>query len=240
MWEQDRLETQQRYRSRWLEFGYQPRTLGWNKDCQWVRFEAMLEGLRDEDMGSIIDFGCGFGDLLGYLRGKGWRGRYIGVDLVPELIEAARHLYQGESAAEFVCHDLQTFAPPVACDMAVAIGVFNHRLHQDNLAFVRDAIARMWQLTAKVVVCDFLSTSSDPDRRQENLFYADPREMYELAAGYSRRVMIHHAYMPFEFQVKIWHDDSFLIPAPVFGPYRSLATGQTHWMERRKNEEPLP
>jgi hypothetical protein len=31
--------------------------------------------------------------------------------------------------------------------------------------------------------------------------------------------MIHHAYMPFEFQVKIWHRDGFGEGAPVFAPY---------------------
>jgi hypothetical protein len=37
------------YRKRWLEYGYDPRTLGWNKDCQWVRFEAAFEGVRPDE-----------------------------------------------------------------------------------------------------------------------------------------------------------------------------------------------
>jgi hypothetical protein len=78
-------------------------------------------------------------------------------------------------------------------------------------------------------VCDFLSTSSDVERRDCKLYYADPARLYQLASGYSRRIMIHHAYMPFEFQVKIWHDDSFQIPVPVFAPYSRLASAQTEW-----------
>jgi SAM-dependent methyltransferase len=233
MWKQDRVETQERFRKRWLQHGYDPRSLGWNKDCQWVRFEAAFEGLRKEDFDSIIDFGCGFGDLLGYLRMKEWQGLYTGVDLVDELIEEAAKRHAHDNRAAFVCRDVEGFLPPAKAAMGVAIGIFNHRLHQDNLAFVRETIGCMWEASTKVVVCDFLSTSSDLDHRRDDLYYADPRQLYELATSYSRRVLIHHAYMPFEFQIKIWHEDSFSTSAPVFGPYAHLAQGQTNWRQGR-------
>ena len=101
MWKQDRDETQERYRERWLQHGYDSRSLGWNKDCQWVRFEAAFEGLRKEDFDSIIDFGCGFGDLLGYLRMKEWPGSYTGVDLVDELITEAAKRHELDNRAAF-------------------------------------------------------------------------------------------------------------------------------------------
>ena len=228
MWELDKAETQERYRKRWFEYGYDSRSLGWNKDCQWVRFEAALEGLRPEDFDTVIDFGCGFGDLLAFLRMKQWQGKYTGVDIVDELINEAAKRHKHDDRAKFVCLDGNSSLPEKAA-LAVAIGVFNHRLHQDNLAFVRETLSNLWEATTKVVVCDFLSSSSDVEHRRGDLFYADPRELYELATTYSRRVVIHHAYMPFEFQVKIWHDDSFSASAPVFSPYLHLATAQTNW-----------
>jgi len=227
MWDQDRTNLLARYRKRWQEYGYDPRTLGWNKDCQWVRFEALFEGIREDECGSLIDLGCGFADLLGYLRRRGWNGRYTGVELVEELISEARRQYADDCAAEFVTCDIQSFAPSSKSDVAVALGIFNHRLHQDNFEFIRQTFDRMWAITNKVVACDFLSTTSDPERRQADLYYADPREVYAMAVNYSRRTQIHHAYMPFEFQVKIWHEDSFEIAAPVFPPYRHLASAQT-------------
>ncbi len=222
----DRIATQERYRKRWQEFGYDPRTLGWNKDCQWVRFEAAFDGIRPDEQESVLDLGCGFGDLLGFLRARGWQGRYTGVDLVDELIGEARRRHAGDPGASFVSGDLESVALTHRHDMAGAIGIFNHRI-SDNLRFVRETIDRMWNATDKVVVCDFLSNTADPDRRQDNLYYADAGDLYALAAERSRRVMVHHAYMPFEFQVKLWHDDSFEVPAPVFGPYRHLAKAQS-------------
>jgi SAM-dependent methyltransferase len=224
---QDSLETQDRYRRRWLEYGYDPRTLGWNKDCQWVRFQAVFEGLRDPEFESVIDLGCGFGDMLLYLRKRGWAGRYLGVDLVPELIAEARRRHSGDPNAGFAEADFADYEPPEKYSLAVAIGVFNHRVEQGNLALIRRALDRMWSWTTDAVVCDFLSLSSDPDRRQPNLYYADPRKIYNIASGYSRRVLLHHAYMPFEFQIKIWHNAAFSPASPVFPPYRELARKQT-------------
>jgi SAM-dependent methyltransferase len=235
MWEEDKAEVRERYRSRWQAYGYDPRTLGWMKDCQWVRFKAAFEGLAEEDFGSVLDVGCGFGDLLYYLRYHGWKGRYVGIDLVPELVHEAGVRHGDDSAAEFICGDVGTltYAPP--CDLAVAIGVFNHVVKQGNRDFIQATLDRMWALSARSIVCDFLSTSSDPDRRKSNLYYGDPADMYQVATRYSRRIMIHHAYMPFEFQLKIWHDDSFSLSEPVFSRYSDLARRQLMLAGRKES-----
>ena len=233
MLEQDIADTQERYRKRWLEFGYDPRTLGWNKDCQWVRFEAIFEGLRPSEFGSVLDVGCGFGDLLAYLRCRGWKGRYIGVDLVTELIEEARRVHSADAASKFVCGDVAQFASGELCELVVAIGIFNHRLVQGNVDLIGETMEKMWAMSSRAMVCDFLSTSSDPQKRSSHLYYADPAEMLALARRHSRRVMLHHAYMPFEFQVKVWHDDHFIAAAPVFEPYAELARKQSELRSTR-------
>jgi SAM-dependent methyltransferase len=223
--ERDRVETCERYRSRWLEYGYDPRTLGWTKDCRRVRFAAALEGLRPEDYATVVDLGCGFGDLLDDLRARGWQGRYTGVDLTPELLNEAARRHAADDRATFVCGDFQHLDLPQS-DAAIALGVANHRLHEGNLAFTARTVEKMWSITNRVVVCDFLSSTAEPARRRDDLFYADPNDIYRLVSRYSRRIMIHHAYMPFEFQVKVWHDDSFEPSPPVFRPYTRLAASE--------------
>ena len=208
-----------------------------------MRFAAALAGIREDEIGSIIDFGCGFGDLLGYLWEKGWKGHYKGVDLVDELVSEARRRYAQDRTAKFVCADTQNFDGSDENDMAVALGIFNYRFHQDNRTFVRETVDAMWRTSVRVVVCDFLDASSELARRQEDLYYADPCQIYELASAYSPRVMIHHAYMPFEFQVKIWHDDAFEVYISVFGSHRHLASAQSEWRIRGrcvKNDPLMP
>ena len=43
---------------------------------------------------------------------------------------------------------------------------------------VRNVLDAMWRASRKVVVCDFLSTSSEPALRRADLYYADPAEIF--------------------------------------------------------------
>lgn len=216
MRDEDFSATRRRYAERYATYGYDPRTLGWNKGRQRVRFAAAKEGLRPEDYASVLDVGCGFGDLFAFLRADGWQGRYLGIDIVPELLLEARDRFGG--GADFAELDLTSERPEGSWDLAVALGVFNHSLGSHHIDFVTAMLEVMWELTTRVVVLDFLSTRAE--QRRADLFYADPAEIYRLASHFSRRVAIHHAYMPFEFQLKIWHDDSFDAACPIFPPYK--------------------
>lgn len=212
---QDRDEAVARYRARFAQHGYHPLTLGWTKGRMKVRFQAAVEWL--EPFRSILDVGCGFGDLFGFLTARGWQGEYLGVDIVPELLDEARARY-GPAGAKFVCQDITEAPLNVKADVAVAIGIFNHKLHEDNLVAIRKTLAAMWRSTSVAVVGDFLSATAD--QRRADLYYASPADIVMLAQEFSKRVVTHHGYMPFEFNIKIWHDDGFTTEAPVFSPYR--------------------
>ncbi len=216
---EDKADNVARYQARYAEFGYDPRALGWTKGRQKVRFAAALERIGTS-FGSILDVGCGFGDLFSYLRDQGWKGDYLGIDIVPDLVAEGRARF-GSLGAKFACADITAHDFEGKADVAVAIGMFNHRLRQDNLQFVRETLAAMWRRTTQAVAADFLSISADQPRG--DLYYADPAEIVRLGLGLSRRVVLNHGYMPFEFNVQVWHDDSFSVESPVFATYRDLA-----------------
>jgi SAM-dependent methyltransferase len=218
----DRDANVARYRQRYAEFGYDPRTLGWTKGRQPVRFAAALAALGTT-FGSILDVGCGFGDFFGHLHRSGWRGRYVGIDLVPELLAEARIRY-GELGAGFIAGEVADIVLDEPCDVAVALGLFNHRLRQDNYQFIEETLDAMWRLTTDCITADFLCATAD--RPREDLFYADAGRVAASALRRSRRVVLNHGYMPFEFCVQIWHDDSFSEELPVFAPYMACVTGR--------------
>ena len=78
------------------EFRGTVKQVGWGSDAsQHIRFRVLLEVLRqlagDAWSGlTLLDFGCGRGDLLPVLQDAGFRGRYIGVEAVPVSFEDAR------------------------------------------------------------------------------------------------------------------------------------------------------
>ena len=79
--DQDRAGTVEKYRKGYAEHGYSPKTLGWDKGRQDIRFEVLLSFFECRGK-SILDIGCGFGDLNRVLARKtGGAYSYTGVDL---------------------------------------------------------------------------------------------------------------------------------------------------------------
>jgi SAM-dependent methyltransferase len=68
--------------------------VGWHNGVigQNVRFKILLDiGIKDGD--TILDFGCGLGDLYGYLTEYNYKVNYLGVDICDFLIEGAKNKY---------------------------------------------------------------------------------------------------------------------------------------------------
>jgi SAM-dependent methyltransferase len=57
---------------------------------------------------SILDLGCGNGELAGELEKRGYRGGYLGLDFSEDLLKIARHKLKGSLSAEFAQADLAT------------------------------------------------------------------------------------------------------------------------------------
>ena len=79
------------YNSRYAQFGRSYKTAGWGStEDQCLRFEILF---RDVDARgkSIIDVGCGLGDLISFLDSKtGGDYDYLGIDISESLLEDAR------------------------------------------------------------------------------------------------------------------------------------------------------
>jgi SAM-dependent methyltransferase len=183
------------YTKRYRQFAYDPRSLGWGKGGrQKIRFSALM-GVCSARSGRVLDVGCGFGDLYGYLQEIGWNGKYIGVDIVPVLLDEARRQYPTIEVRNCdILHD------PLEerFDYVIASGIFNRKLRGEaHDRYVEAMLARMFQLAEIAVAVDFMSTWVD--FQQESAFHADPSQMLTLGMRHSRRAVLRHDYLPFEF-----------------------------------------
>jgi SAM-dependent methyltransferase len=204
--ERDRAEYIQRYEARLAEFGYSPETLGWGKQGrQEVRFTVLAEyALRRPDS-SVLDVGCGFADLYDFLRARGWHGRYTGIDLVPGLLAVARERHPGLDLREMDITAVEHGLEPH--DFVIASGVFNARLSAgDNPAHIQRALAAMLGLAREAVCVDFMSTYVD--FQKPGAWHTDPCWAYTAARALSRRIVLRSDYMPYEFALFLFRDDS--------------------------------
>ena len=77
---QPETETSRFFESNVRRFGYGYRALGFGRrSSQEKRFGA-LAAVGDFDGASVLDVGCGFGDLLAWLRARGVQPRYTGLE----------------------------------------------------------------------------------------------------------------------------------------------------------------
>ena len=92
--DRDRDATIKRYAERYRSHGYSPKSLGWDKGKQQLRFE-ILTSQYDFRGQHVLDIGCGFGDLNRTLAEKyGEHYRYTGIELVPDLLNEAVRRYE--------------------------------------------------------------------------------------------------------------------------------------------------
>ena len=107
-------------------YGPSHRAVQWSSlDAQTRRFAVLCEML-DTDT-SVMDVGCGLGDLLGYLRReKQFAGRYLGLDFVPEFIDHAEQQASDDHQASFQLFDARFEGFPRGYDVVVVSGAFNN------------------------------------------------------------------------------------------------------------------
>ncbi len=195
------LEPVDRYYSEKLrQFGPTHRGVDWSTaSSQELRFSRLLQLLNDGEDGSIIDFGCGYGALLDYVRASGRRVAYSGFDISETMIQAAlaRHGAGGSFTA-----DVSQLAP---ADYVVASGIFNVKLGHAPDAWwdhVLQTLALMRSLCRRGFAFNMLTSHSDLDKRREDLFYADPARVFDICLQrFSPRVALLHDYPLYEFTI---------------------------------------
>ena len=194
-------ETVSRYSARYCRYGRDVRTLGWGtRDQQQYRFSQAVDAYGAIREASILDIGCGFGDLLGFLRSKGdFDGQYIGWDINEALIQEAVKRYADVPAVSFEVMDIlqsPQVVEPVA-DVGVMLGLLNFNLGAaaDNCAYSELMIRKASAFVKKALIVDFLSSYRDPGYPKEDfVFYHEPERMMSFALSLTDNVACKHDY----------------------------------------------
>nr|WP_255570118.1 class I SAM-dependent methyltransferase [Cohnella sp. CFH 77786] len=203
---QDHEQTIRRYQDRFRQFGYSPRTLGWDKGKQEVRFDC-LTSLFDLNNASILDVGCGFGDLNRVLRKKCTNYTYLGIDLVEELVATGREKYP-EPHIRFMAGDFLSASFDRRFDYVLSSGMFNHRFqYGDNELFIRTCMEKAFQLCDIGMAFDYLSDKVE--YTLPHTYHSSPERILSYAYRLSRNVVLRNDYMPFEFALIVFKDDSY-------------------------------
>jgi SAM-dependent methyltransferase len=189
------------YAQRWQEYGYDTRSLGiGSRESQEVRFDVLAQ-IGDLTNASVLDVGCGFGDLRSYLEKRGIPVRYTGLDIQPAFIEEARRRHPGD---EFFCADVERYEPKQPPDYVLISGTFNVKFREDQEAWVFRILRRLFGMAQRGVGINMLSTYYDPGHFRDDMFYCPPERALLEAHAITRWVALRHDYLPHDFTLYLY------------------------------------
>lgn len=163
---------------------------------QTKRFEALIE-LVDLTGRSLLDVGCGTGDLWAFLARRGLGVDYLGVDLLEKMIAEA---HRRHPAAAFECVD--PFDPTSLAgrsfNVVFASGVFN--LDTGNSReFLPGGIRRLLDLADEALVFNLLHARAET--RHDHCVYYTPDQITRLLDPLACDCRIVDDYLPNDFTV---------------------------------------
>jgi SAM-dependent methyltransferase len=117
--------------------------LGWrDRHSQLVRFDVLAK-IGDLDGKSVLDVGCGHGDLLTFLLERYLDlGSYCGVDFIPEMIEEAKGRFEGPAVSFWPVSFMSATLP--VYDYVLASGSLNYAGNDPD--YIYKAINRLFKL----------------------------------------------------------------------------------------------
>ena len=193
------------------QYGIDEKSLGWTKNKQHLRFEQMLSGF-DINNTSILDVGCGFGDLYEHLM----KTRpdavfdYTGIDIMSDFIDVAKNRYPELSFYNTDLFSYETgkkYKYVINCGCLTFLDTNNE---DESYEFINGFISKNLELCEDdgVSIIHFLTDKVDYRTSTED-FHISPERILSIAYSHSRRVVLDNSIFPFEACLFIYKDDSF-------------------------------
>lgn len=172
------------------------RALGYrNNDSQQKRFQA-LTAWGDMSGCSILDLGCGYGDLKLFLDQHYHDFIYLGIDFLKEFVDEATQRFATHLNTQFFQSDFLTAGLPKV-DIAIACGSLNYR--SNNSLHPWQMISRMWEIANKGVIFNLLDVHHFAD--DQVLCGYEPAQVLHFCQQLDPDAKLHTGYLTDDFTV---------------------------------------
>ena len=164
---------------------------------QRMRFEAFVL-YHDLKGKSLLDVGCGAGDLWAHLQARSIRCDYTGVDISPEMIRRCQQRFPG---VRFENRNILEWTPDEPFDYVVSIGIHNIRVDggRDLLESVTRRQFELCRVAAHVSLLTDRYTGFAPHIQSWRV-----EEVLTLALDITPYVVLRHDYLPNDFSITLY------------------------------------
>lgn len=177
------------------QFGPGPKALlWWDYRSMAIRFRELVKEVPVHGR-SILDAGCGMGDLLPYLYAKSPDFNYLGVDKNREFIEIAKQRYEG--------HDFKVddpFSKKIGTfDVVLSSGVMNGNV-VGWLEKRKAMITALFEQASQMLAFN-MAGGLQPIANDSLIAYADAQEIFEFCKTMTSRTILKTEYLKRDFTV---------------------------------------
>ncbi len=177
------------------QFGPGPKALlWWDYRSMAIRFRELVKDVP-VDGKSIMDAGCGLGDLLPFLYAKSVNFRYIGYDRKPEFIDEAKKHFEG--------HDFKIGDPfnkrLGLYDVVISSGAMNGNV-KDWLKKRQRMISNLFDQTGEVLAFN-MAGGLKPIPSDPLIAYADANKIYQYCRTLAADVKLNTSYLDKDFTI---------------------------------------
>jgi SAM-dependent methyltransferase len=182
-------------------FGDRPEAVRWTPKGQLCHYLSLLDIAGSIQGKKVLDFGCGKGDFLTFLRERNIEVQYTGVDINENLIALAR---EKNPDATFRVFDLEKETFDEDFDYIFLCGVFNLRVHSIE-EIIRKTLKRLFHYCRRGMA--FNSLSSHNPKKDFALHYVSPEEVFVFAVeNLSPVVSLRHDRISYDFTLFVYRD----------------------------------
>ncbi len=150
---------------------------------------------------SVLDIGCGVGDLLQHLRDRNVACHYHGVDLSSEMIDRCRKRFHD---AEFSCSNVLEWDDSRRYDYTVAFGIHNNVRFDGYHEFLERMTRKQFALCAGAAHLSLLTDRFPGFAEHMQAFRAE--RILTLALEITPYVSLRHDYLPHDFGITLYRE----------------------------------
>ncbi|MFA5997446.1 MAG: class I SAM-dependent methyltransferase [Candidatus Paceibacterota bacterium] len=186
------------YEDVYAKYGTDARSVHWaDEHNQLVRFET-LSKIANLSGKSVLDVGCGLGDLYKYFVSHSIPVDYSGIDIVPTFIDRARERFPD---GRFLCGDAETLNTEY--DYVLASGVLSFVIPNDKEHYFA-MIKKMFDHAKEGLAFNMLNETAHPSDDTYLSYNID--EVAKYCKTLSPRVVVVSDYLPWDFTVYMYKE----------------------------------
>jgi SAM-dependent methyltransferase len=171
--------------------------LWWDYRSMAIRFRELVKDVSIDGK-TIMDAGCGMGDLLPFLYAKTPNFKYVGVDKTKGFIDIAKSRYEG--------HDFRVGDPfnrPIGMfDVVLSSGVMNGNV-ENWLEKRKKMISTLYDQTGEILAFN-MAGGLKPPRDDSLIAYADANVILEFCKTLTDRSVLNTGYLHNDFTITMF------------------------------------